>query len=338
MNALRWNPLGTSAGFINQITLTAATTYPKYTQLSPLVLRIQLAYDPSQNGPSAVSLPYSNSADRALCPYTILGASKTVSISNAAFGLFDSSSPIRPLCFKTVAGPTAIRFEDFIISTTYANTEITISGAVKISSELVLPTGFVPLGFTREEGTLTGALYSALQITATPSTSSNFITLTLPQANITAAQYITDPVRAKISVLKYEPSTGQLSHITPENWDSASLVMRVVLPADGFYIFGSMDMTVGSLVPISSNYWVTYLKDYGKLNLQVDSKPFVLSALANKDTQYAVMKAYDFAWHPDGYQILDKFYLSGVYPPDNTIELIMTLSYGCDKTTQLYWA
>ena len=95
MNALRWNPLGTSAGFINQITLTAATTYPKYTQLSPLVLRIQLAYDPSQNGPSAVSLPYSNSADRALCPYTILGASKAVSISNAAFGLFDSSSPIR---------------------------------------------------------------------------------------------------------------------------------------------------------------------------------------------------------------------------------------------------
>lgn len=339
MNALRWNPSGTNGVFMDQITFTATNSYPRYTQSSPLALNIQLSHDPSQNRSlAAVPLPYSTSENDANCPYTILGATGSNSITPSSFGLFDSLSPIRPLCFKITVGPTAVQFEDFTISATYDNTEITVSGRVKLSSELELPPGFIPLGFTRKDGVLTGQLYHALHIKTSPSSLSNFITITLPQANITAAQYITDPVKGKISILKYDPLTGQLSHITPESWDKTSLVMQAVLPTDGFYIFGSMDMTVGSLVPVSSNQWITYLKDYGKLNTQVDSKPFVLSVIANKDTQIAVMKSYDFVWDPDGYQIVDKFYISEVYPQDNSISLNMTLSYGCDSETPLYWA
>jgi hypothetical protein len=297
---------------------------------------LQLDYNPSAPGPASVTLPYNNNAASCTAKRLEPNGVKTLSLETLFY--IDSNSPIRPVCFSVTAGPAGVRFEDFIISAEISNTSVTISGYVDISTYLILPTGFLPINFTRTNS-LSGQLFQAVQITSNPSSFSNPITLTLPQATLYAAQYIKN--LQTISVLRYEEASGQLSHITPTSWTQDSLInplaMTVTLPSDGYYIFGYMDMTKGYLVPVASNLWVNYMTEYGKLAMQVDSKPFVLEVLASKPTRFAVMKPYQLTWDPDGFEILDKFYLTEEYPVDKSIVINMTLKYIYDGISPLYW-
>ena len=331
MNAVRWNPLATNSA---SITLTATNFYPKY-NLLPMQFNLILSVDPSAPGAPPVALPYSNSEKS--CTSVLLGPrGASILESSEPLSFINSNSPIRPVCFSVTTGPPdGVRFEDFIISAGVPNTTVKISGSVEISPFLDLPTGFLPINFTRA-ASLSGQLSHAIQIESNPSFS-NPITLTLPQATLYAGQFIKN--LQTISVLKYDGYSGKLSHITPTIWRQDSLtspmVMTVTLPSDGYYIFGHMDMTKGARVPVASNQWVDYLKEYGKLAVQVDNSPLVFEFLATKSTRFAIMKPYEITWDPDGYEILDRFYLTGEYPPDKDNQINATLNYIHDGLSPL---
>ncbi|KAJ3359751.1 hypothetical protein HDU91_004826 [Kappamyces sp. JEL0680] len=331
MNSLRWSPpLESASGSSYTVQFVSTDSYPA----GKLAMTLQLGIL-SGTTVDTPALAYAGSA--ASCSIITLGNYGIKSGGFLPFGPFAVQSPIRPVCYQLVTGPSGVTSGDFKISSALANTTVTLNGAV-IIDDVVFPTGFKVMNFTGSSSTA-GQMFQALQIISSPSSSLNPLTISLPQTTLETAAYVKG--LTTISVLHYNAVSGQLSHITPQDWIQAAnaaplLQLTVTLPTDGIYIFGYMDMAAGNVVPVASDVWVSYLKDYGAMSVQVDRSPLYLDFVASASTQFAVMKPAALTWSPDGYTILDNFYINGTYGADHSIGANMTLKYVYNSETMLW--
>ena len=330
MNAIRWNPAGAITGITYTNTWETVNSYVNGLKLTTtLSLKVDSSVTVS-NPPT----PYESSPD---CPIMTLGYYSAQKSGDLPYGPYVSQSPIRPICFSTAASPSGIKIHDIFIRPTVAS-NITISGAVKFGSDLVLPKGFVPINFTASTSTA-GQLYQALHITSSPSSYSNPIFISLPQTTLESNLLVKK--LTLISVLRYEALSGQFSHVSPSSWnqDSATdpLVMSVTLPKDGYYVFGYIDVAAGFTVPVSSNTYVSYLKEYGPMNVQVDRGNFKLEFIASKSTRFTILKPKQVQWSPDGLRVVEKYYITGDYDGDASYGASMNLVYNYEGKSTIYW-
>lgn len=331
MNAIRWNPVGAVIGINYVSTWTSVKTYlnglPLSTSFNMKVLSSATA--------SLYSLPYYQSAS---CPIVTLGKNGIQASGLLPFGPFDVASPLRPLCFTVQTSSTGVTRSDISISTpTVSN--VTISGAIILGPDFILPTGFIPLNFTGFSSK-EGQLYQAIQVTSVPSSASYPITITLPQTTLDCDLLVKSI--NQISILKYNPANGQLSHIAPQAWIQDSLttaVLRItaVLPTSGYYIFGYMNFSAGNVVPVTSNALADYLPSYGYLPARLDSGPLSMQFISSVATKFAVMRPVALQWSLDGFYLLDSYYFTGLYATDPSIIANYSLSYNY-PSSKISWA
>ena len=190
--------------------------------------------------------------------------------------------------------------------------ELTVSSGIILASNLVFPAGFTPLSFTGKYSTI-GQMDKALWIQVNPPGRNIPITITLPQLSYPPLPVVR--TRYSISILRFDPALGIFSHFSADSYimegSSGLLTITAKLPDGGFYIFGHMDFTKSNLVPVSTNYWFDYLKEYNTLQMRLDNGNLVASLRTERNSRVVLMRPPTLNWSPDGYDILHSVFLGG---------------------------
>jgi hypothetical protein len=116
-------------------------------------------------------------------------------------------------------------------------------------------------------------------------------------------------------VLRYNPTLGTFSHFAAHTYVAQGtgplLSITAILPDAGFYMFGIMNFTQDSLIPVSTNYWIDYLTDYDTMKMVPDNGNVVVKLKAEQNSRIAIMKLPTVFWMPDGYEILYSMFING---------------------------
>ena len=283
------------------------------------------------SNPVIVPAPYNNSDS---CAFVRLEKNGVVKLATFPRNAIRANSPVRPLCFSIPVTTAGKLINDLIISSLQPTT-VKFSAYVIIDST-ILPTGFNILNFTGSSST-NGQLYQGFQIETSPLIPGNIISITLPQ--ISVANILGLLSVDSIAVLRFDPSTAQMSSLKPAAWSQdtslpLALQLKVSLPGPGYYFFGIFK--VGEVLPIASNQWVDYSLGYNNMKTVVDGGNLQLTFVASQSTRYAVMKPPKINWVPDGYNVIDTFILTGDYITDKSVSANVSLLYKSSKEN-VYW-
>lgn len=275
MNALSWNPKGqpTSSNTYNMTGI-----YPSDSSINPYV-GVELSVSSSGSG-NLLTPPYQNYGSG--CAGLKIGIINSTAPSIPFETFTTVNSPIRPLCAsQNTTRNVAAQFGDIWLKAP-AKLEVTISGWVSIDPSFNLPSGFSKLSFTGNTSVV-GTVGSAIQITYN-SNATYAMELITPPVLFDATNVIRDV--SKLAVLRYNATTRVISYISVNSWDVvAPYVMNVTLPGPGVYIFGTLDNSQNTEIPLDLGSSLSYVGAWSSKALILDAN---LTAKIVSDTDATI--------------------------------------------------
>jgi hypothetical protein len=272
MNAFRWNPRGQPVNTKN-VTFTASIPGDSSRTLST-TLKLTVASESTGN---VALVPYQSTLTRANCPGLTVGVNNS-GIPSLPFESFTNVySPVRPICMtKTVSAYTRTTFGDLSL-TVPATVDVTISGWLIFSSSFSLPTGFNKIQFTGNssvDGVISSAFYLNYK-----SSEKYSIRVVSPPVYFNSSSII--GTSTNVAVLRYDLATMSTSIISITSWNTAGpYAIDVTISGPGVYIFGMLDNSLNTVLPITLGETIQYMGGWSQKALLVDSwlKAYITSS------------------------------------------------------------